>query len=168
MSAVSRIRNAGTVIVAAVAVAGLAGAAASAASPAHPARQAPRAAATSTIRLSVHGGSMTFINIRHSKAIGVGDEIIMAQPAFAAAHPAVVAGHSYVTVVFLTRAAARVSADLVLKAGDIELSGINASNPFRLAVTGGTGSYAGARGQATVRTGTGKSNPATFVISLTR
>ena len=108
------------------------------------------------------------INVRHSKGIGVGDEIIIAQPAFAAAHPAVVAGHSYVTVVFLTGTVARVTADLVLKAGDIELSGINASNPFRLAVTGGTGSYASARGQATVRTGSGKSNPATFTIRLLR
>ncbi len=54
----------------------------------------------------------------------------------------------------------------MLRQGEIDLAGIQASNPFKLAVTGGTGQYANARGQATVKLGTGKGNPATITLSL--
>jgi hypothetical protein len=57
-----------------------------------------------------------------------------------------------------------------LKHGSIEFSGIDpdtgGTRPFKLGVVGGTGSYDNARGQATVRTGTGKTNPAAFTITL--
>lgn len=57
-------------------------------------------------------------------------------------------------------------ATLILRQGEIDLAGIQASNPFKLAITGGTGLFANARGQATVKLGNGKGNPATITLSL--
>jgi hypothetical protein len=71
-----------------------------------------------------------------------------------------------VTVTFVGRNVTQDHATLVLRQGEIDAAGIQASNPFKLAVTGGTGLFANARGQATVRLGTGKGNPATITLSL--
>ena len=162
-----QLRNASAAVVAAVAIAGIAGNAVTAASAAS---TAPVIKSASTMKVDVRGGSLTFVNVRRMKSFAIGDEIVLTQPAFATARSAKVIGHSYVVVEFLTRAASRVDATLVLKNGSIELSGINPSSggstPFTLAVVGGTGSYDNARGQATVKTGSGKANPAAFSISL--
>ena len=55
---------------------------------------------------------------------------------------------------------------LALRQGEIELAGVSKGNPFTLAVTGGTGSYQNARGQATVKIARGKSNPASITLNL--
>ena len=57
-------------------------------------------------------------------------------------------------------------ATLVLKGGQVDAAGIQASNPFQLAVTGGTGRFQNARGQATVRLWPGKGNRAQITLSL--
>lgn len=119
-----------------------------------------------TIKLQARGGSVTFVNIRHKKGFAEGDEFIGTQPAYLPAHPKQVAGHTYVIITLLSTSATRDQATLVLRHGQIDLSGIEASNPFTLAVTGGTGTFANARGQATIKTGTGKGNPATITIHL--
>ena len=46
----------------------------------------------------------------------------------------------------------------------MDAAGIQASNPFRLAVTGGTGRFQNARGQATVRLLPGKGNKAQVTL----
>jgi len=51
-------------------------------------------------------------------------------------------------------------ATLVFKQGEVDVAGIQASNPFQLVVTGGTGRFQNARGQATVQTLPGKGNRA--------
>jgi hypothetical protein len=162
-----RFRNASAAIVAVLAVGGLTGAAVSAATAA---TAAPAIKARATMKVNVRGGALTFVNVAQTKSLGIGDEIVTTQPAYASSHSAKVIGHSYVTILFLTKSASRVDAELVLKHGSIEFSGINpdsgGTRPFKLAVVGGTGSYDNARGQATVVTGQGKSNPATFTISL--
>jgi len=71
-----------------------------------------------------------------------------------------------VTVTFLGKNLTQDHATLVLRQGEIDAAGIQASNPFKLAVTGGTGLYANARGQATIKLGKGKGNPSTITLSL--
>jgi hypothetical protein len=126
----------------------------------------PAITSPETIKLHLHGGSVTFINIRHKKGFLTGDEFIGAQPATSPAHPAQVIGHAYVTITLITKSTDRVQATLVLRQGQIDLSGIDVSDPFELAVTGGTGAFANARGEATIDSGNGKSNPATITLSL--
>ena len=57
-------------------------------------------------------------------------------------------------------------ATLVFKQGQVDAAGIQASNPFRLAVTGGTGRFQNARGQATVHLLPGKGNRSQITLSL--
>jgi hypothetical protein len=55
---------------------------------------------------------------------------------------------------------------LVLKHGDIELAGVTTGDPSAIAVTGGTGIYQNARGQAIVKTRPGKGSPASVTLTL--
>jgi hypothetical protein len=55
---------------------------------------------------------------------------------------------------------------LVLNDGQVDAAGIQASNPFQMAVTGGTGRFQNARGQATGRLLPGKGNWAQITLSL--
>jgi uncharacterized protein (AIM24 family) len=128
---------------------------------------APRITSPTTIVLLAHGGSATFVNVAHRKGPAIGDEVILKQPVFNPAHPSVVVGHGFVTVTLLGgRNLSQDHATLVLRQGEIDAAGVQGSNPFRLAVTGGTGLFANARGQATVKLGKGKGNPATITLSL--
>jgi len=107
------------------------------------------------------------VNVAHKKGPAIGDEVILKQPVFNPAHPAVVVGHGFVIVTLLGgRNLSQDEATLVLRRGEIAAAGIQGSNPFKLAITGGTGLYANARGQATVKLGKGKGNPATITLSL--
>ena len=54
----------------------------------------------------------------------------------------------------------------MFKQGEVDVAGIQASNPFKLAVTGGTGRFQNARGQATVQTLPGKGNRTRVTLSL--
>ena len=151
----------GATITAAAAAAVMATAGIAAASVAAPSITSP-----TTIVLLAHGGSATFVNVAHKTGPAIGDEVILKQPVFSPAHPTVVVGHGFVTVTFVGKNISQDHETLVLRQGEIDVAGIQASNPFKLAVTGGTGQYANARGQATVKLGTGKGNPATITLSL--
>ena len=152
-------KGAAAAAAAAAAVAATAGIAAASVS-------APSITSPTTIVLLAHGGSATFLNVAHKKGPAIGDEIILNQPVFNPAHPAVVVGHGFVTVTFLGKNLSQDHATLVLRQGEIDAAGVQGSNPFKLAITGGTGLYANARGQATVKLGKGKGNPATITLSL--
>lgn len=71
----------------------------------------------------------------------------MSQPIFSAAHPAQQVGHGWVTVTLVGGQVTQDHATLVLNGGQVDAVGIQASNPFQLAVTGGTGRFQNARGQ---------------------
>jgi hypothetical protein len=53
-----------------------------------------------------------------------------------------------------------------LKDGQIDAAGIRAANPFQLAVTGGTGRFQNARGQAIVKLLPGPGYKAPITVSL--
>lgn len=69
-------------------------------------------------------------------------------------------------ITLISASATRDEATLTLHQGQIALAGIEAANPFTLAITGGTGRFAGACGEATIKTETGKDNPGTVTIRL--
>jgi hypothetical protein len=127
----------------------------------------PDITTATTIRLEARGGTSTFVNIRHRSHPAVGDEFILAQPVFSAARPGELAGHGYVTVIIVGRNAAQVHATLVLRQGGIDVAGIEGSgNTFQLAVTGGTGRFQNARGQADVKLLPGPGNKALITLHL--
>jgi hypothetical protein len=126
----------------------------------------PSITTATTIRLIARGGSATFINVRHQPKPAVGDEVILSQPVFSAAHPTQMVGHGWVTVTLVGGRATQDHATLALKQGQVNAAGIQASNPFQLAVTGGTGRFQNARGQATVQLLPGKGNRAMITLSL--
>ena len=119
-----------------------------------------------TIRLLARGGSSTFVNVRHQPKPAVGDEVILSQPIFSAANPAQQVGHGWVTVTLVGGQVTQDHATLALSGGQVDAAGIQASNPFQLAVTGGTGRFQNARGQATVRLLPGKGNRAQITLTL--
>ena len=127
----------------------------------------PDITTATTVHLVARGGTSTFVNVRHQRRPGVGDEIILAQPVFSAAHPSQMVGHGYVTITLVARPfTGQIHATLVLKQGQVDAAGIEASNHFQLAVTGGTGRFQNARGQAVVHTLPGKGNRAQITLSL--
>lgn len=119
-----------------------------------------------TIRLEARGGTATFVNVRHLSHPAVGDEVILAQPVFSAADPDQLAGHGFVTVILVGQNAEQDHATLVLSQGQIDAAGVQASNPFQLAVTGGTGRFQNARGQADVKLLPGPGNKALITLHL--
>ena len=140
----------------------LTGAAASASgTPAH------HAAAGQTISLDCHSGTSAFLNLAHKSGPAAGDEALLAQPCYDAAHHTQLLGHIDVVGTFESSSAATGHAVVAFNGGDIVLDGLESSNgPFTIGVTGGTGSYEGARGQATVAPQPGKGNQALITISL--
>ena len=126
----------------------------------------PNITRATTIRLMIRGGTSTFVNVRHQRHPAVGDEVILSQPVFSASHPTQQVGHGWVTVTLVGRPVSQDHATLVLRQGQVDAAGIQASNPFRLAVIGGTGRFQNARGQATVQLLPGKGNKAKVTLSL--
>jgi putative NADH-flavin reductase len=119
-----------------------------------------------TIRLEARGGTSTFVNVRHLSHPAVGDEVILAQPVFSAAHPSQLAGHGFVTVILVGNNSEQDHATLVLKQGEVDAAGVQASSTFQLAVTGGTGRFQNARGQADVKLLPGPGNKALITLHL--
>jgi hypothetical protein len=120
-----------------------------------------------TIRLEARGGTATFVNVRHLSHPAVGDEVILAQPVFSAAHPSQLAGHGFVTVILVGNNSEQDHATLVLKQGEIDAAGVQGpGNTFQLAVTGGTGRFQNARGQADVKLLPGPGNKALITLHL--
>jgi hypothetical protein len=120
-----------------------------------------------TIRLEARGGTSTFVNVRHLSHPAVGDEVILAQPVFSAAHPNQLAGHGFVTVILVGSNSSQIHATLVLGQGQVDAAGVQgSSNTFQLAVTGGTGRYQNARGQADVKLLPGPGNKALITLHL--
>jgi hypothetical protein len=132
----------------------------------------PRVTSLATLKLILHGGSLTPVNVTHAKVFPqTGDELILVQPVYAAAHSQRVIGHAYITATFVTPAISppaglREQVTLVLPGGAIQLAGVTTGNPSAAAVTGGTGTYRNARGQATVTTARGKGNPASITVTF--
>jgi hypothetical protein len=126
----------------------------------------PSITTATTIRLDARGGSSTFVNVREKTGPAVGDEVILNQPLYSDANPDQVVGQGYVTVILVGGNAEQDHATLVLKQGQIDVAGIQASNPFQLAVTGGTGRFQNARGEATVKLLPGPGNQASITLSL--
>jgi putative NADH-flavin reductase len=126
----------------------------------------PDITTATTIRLVARGGSSTFVNVRHQPRPGVGDQIILSQPLFSAAHPARQVGHGWVIVTLVGGRVTQDRATLVLRQGQVDVSGIQAANTFRLAVTGGTGRFQNARGQVSVHLLPGKGNRSQITLSL--
>jgi hypothetical protein len=90
----------------------------------------------------------------------------LAQPVFSAAHPSQLAGHGFVTVILVGNNSEQDHATLVLKQGEVDAAGVQASSTFQLAVTGGTGRFQNARGQADVKLLPGPSNKALITLHL--
>jgi hypothetical protein len=126
----------------------------------------PDITTATTIRLEARGGTATFVNVRHLSHPAVGDEVILAQPIFRAADPDQMVGHGFVTVILVGRNSTQDHATLLLSQGEIDAAGVQASNPFQLAITGGTGRFQNARGQADVRLLSGPGNKALITLHL--
>ena len=102
---------------------------------------APDITTATTMRLLIRGGTATFVNVRHQQRPGVGDEIILSQPVFSATNTSQRVGHGWVTITLVGGQVTQDHATLVFKQGEVDVAGIQASNPFQLAVTGGTGRF---------------------------
>lgn len=129
------------------------------------------AAAVAVAAQGRSASSLTFVTKQQSfaqidvgkKGFSIGDSFIFAEQLLADGKPA---GHDRVmcTHVANTRTDAEsCSGTVVLAGGTIELAGLASRGPFTVAVVGGTGSYAGARGSARVAS---KGPTGTLAISL--
>ena len=141
------------------------GAAASSQAPA-PAQQAahPR-----TVTVYLSGGTGTYLNLSGKRGGGIGDLTILNQPAYAGPGGGKRIGSGVVTIISLSKTQAQLHADLLLPGGTIDAAGVEQqSNPFTLAVTGGTGAYQGARGEVTVKllNGSAQANPVALTVYL--
>jgi hypothetical protein len=132
---------------------------------------APQAAAVTTLSLQARGGTFTSVNVTHATSFPeVGDELMVSQPVYQAAHPKQLAGHLYLIITFVAKAMPPAGtyqqATLVLKHGEILAAGMGSSS--LVAVTGGTGSYDNARGQARTRVLPGPGNRTDITVTLLR
>ena len=76
-------------------------------------------------------------------------------------------GHAPISCVFVsTRGAPRCNAELVLSRGTIMLQGVLTRPPFVFGVTGGTGIYRNARGEARGRLLSAAANRVAFTVNL--
>jgi len=153
----------------AVAVAGtfaLAGGAAASSQATAPAQQVAR---PRTVTVYLRGGTGTALNLSGKPGGGIGDLTILNQPAYAGPGGGDRIGSGVVTIISLSKTQAQLHADLILPGGTIDVAGVEQqSNPFTLAVTGGTGTYQGARGEVTVKLlpGSAQANPAALTVYL--
>ena len=122
-----------------------------------------------TVTVYLRGGTGTALNLSGKPGGGIGDLTILNQPAYAGLGGGNRIGSGVVTVISLSKTQAQLHADLILPGGTIDVAGVEQqSNPFTLAVTGGTGTYQGARGEVTVKLlpGSAQANPAALTVYL--
>ena len=120
-----------------------------------------------TLRLIVRGGTSTFVDVG-KKGPSVGDEVILHQNVFRASNPSQRVGTGIVKITLLGGASSSLTQDeanVLLPAGQIAVEGVQTSNTsFSLAVTGGTGAYRHAHGQANVTLGAHNSSHVTIEL----
>ncbi len=109
----------------------------------------PHLTTARTLHLLARGGSSSFVDTGKTGP-SLGDEVILNQPVYWASDPDQLAGRGHVTVVLEGRNASQDHAVLVLGEGQVTLDGFQGANSFPLAITGGTGEFQNARGQAWV------------------
>lgn len=128
---------------------------------------AQNASSGRVITLYSAGGTETDINVV-GKPDAVGDEAIEAQPVYDAANRTQQLGQGYVLFTILSATTANLHAVISLKGGQIVLDGLKqiVGENAQVAVTGGTGFYQGAGGQATVQAAPGP-QAALITIDLT-
>jgi hypothetical protein len=122
-----------------------------------------------TIKVYLSGGTGTYLNLSGKHGGGIGDLTIFNQPAYTGSSVGKRIGSGVVTIISLSKTQAQLHADLILPGGTIDAAGVEQqSNPFTLAVTGGTGTYQGARGDVTVKQlpGSAQANPAALTVYL--
>jgi hypothetical protein len=109
-----------------------------------------------TLRLVIRGGTTTFVDTG-KKGPSVGDEVILNQNVFLASNPSKRVGKGIVKITLLGTANSSLTQDeanVLLPAGQLSVQGVQTSGQsFSLAVTGGTGAYRDAHGQANVTLG---------------
>jgi hypothetical protein len=152
----------------AVAVAGTFALAGGAAAPSQATASTQQAAHPRTVTVYLRGGTGTALNLS-GKPGGIGDLTILNQPAYARSGGGNRIGSGVVTIISVSKTQAQLHADLILPGGTIDVAGVEQqSNPFTLAVTGGTGTYQGARGEAIVKLlpGSAQANPAALTVYL--
>lgn len=160
ISRISRFLAAGATV---AAIAGTwAGVASASSAPARP------AASAQTIALYCHGGTSAFLNLAHKTGPAAGDENILAQPCDNNTNRTQLLGHAYVVSTLASKSVVTGHAVVALKGGSIVATGLESfsGGSFTWAVTGGTGSYDGVHGQATVAPQSGKGSPAVVTITL--
>jgi allene oxide cyclase len=109
----------------------------------------PDITSAQTVHLVARGGTSTFVDTGKAGP-SIGDEVIINQPLFWASDPDQRAGTGHVIVVLEGKGGSQDQANLILAGGQLSLQGFQAGRPFTLAVTGGTGRYQNARGEADV------------------
>jgi len=122
-----------------------------------------------TVTVYLRGGTGTALNLSGKPGGGIGDLTILNQPAYAGPSGGKRIGSGVVTIIALSKTQAQLHADLILPGGTIDAEGVEQqSNPFALAVTGGTGTYQGTRGEVSVKLlpGSAQANPAALTIHL--
>lgn len=110
---------------------------------------------TSTLTFVTKQQSLTQIDVG-KKGFSVGDSFIFSEQLLANGKQA---GHDRIICTHVANA--RTGGDsctgtVMLAGGTIQLAGVSAEGPFTVAVVGGTGTYAGARGSARVSSGGAK------------
>ncbi len=127
-----------------------------------------RTATAQTIQLAERGGGITFIDnppkARHPYQFSAGDIAIVTRPLYQRGERA---GTLRLACLFTTSSADHCTGTATIPGGTIELAGVSNPQPTtHIAVTGGTGNYAAARGSAISRDRPGSADVADLTITL--
>jgi hypothetical protein len=127
-----------------------------------------RIATAQTIQLAERGGGVTFIDnppkARHPYQFSSGDIAIVTRPLY---QHGKLTGTLRLACLFTTSSADHCTGTATIPGGTIELAGVSNPQPTTdIAVTGGTGNYAGARGSAISKDRPGSGDVADLTITL--
>lgn len=123
----------------------------------------PNITTAETLHLLARGGTTSFVDTGKAGP-SIGDEVILNQPVYWASDPDQRAGTGHVIVVLEGQNVSQDRATVVLGNGQVTVDGFQAANSFALGVTGGTGNFQNARGQAWVALG--PHNTSSITLSL--
>lgn len=129
------------------------------------------AAAIATVAQGKSSSTLSFTTKQHSfaqvdtgkKGFSVGDSFIFSEQLTAGGKRA---GYDHIVCTHAAdwpKSAESCTGTVVLKTGTLQLAGLSQQGPFTVAVLGGTGSYAGARGSARI---TSQGEKGTLAITL--